>query len=297
MKIWGDEKFMKLTPPSPNGQSLWIALIAGRQTINIPGLIVSGEAGFAETLGWPVEAFRKAFQEAFALGMVEADWKARVIWVPNAIRHNKPESPNVVKSWKDSWEEIPECPLKNKAYQSLREYLKGLDKAFTEAFDEACAKPFAKALPNQEQEQEQKQEQKQEFISPSEDGTSSIPQGPSASAEVKPAEPQKKSVVSEPFPHTTPRLEFFMAEYFIAKGRKYVVGDYRAEGGAAKRTIQNIPDDKIFRRAVRAYLASTDTRIKENGHPFMWFIHELNRWATKAQGDTYARTEYQSAIE
>jgi len=154
MKMWGDEKFMKLTPPVPNAQSLWISLIAGRQTTNIPGLIVAGEAGFAETLGWPLEAFRKAFQEVSSLGMVEADWKARVIWVPKAIRHNKPESPNVVRSWKDGWEEIPECLLKTKAYDAMRKYLKGLDKAFLEAFEEACPQPYPKALLNQEQKQE-----------------------------------------------------------------------------------------------------------------------------------------------
>ncbi len=28
--------------------------------------------------------------------MAEADWQARVVWLPHAIEHNEPESPNVV---------------------------------------------------------------------------------------------------------------------------------------------------------------------------------------------------------
>lgn len=82
---------------------------------------------------------------------------------------------------------------------------------------------------------------------------------------------------------TNLRLEIFAEEYQKAKRTEYIIGDYRKEGGAAKRTISKIPDDKVYRRAVRAYLASTDKRLVENGHGFMWFIYDLNRWASKAQ--------------
>jgi hypothetical protein len=92
--------------------------------------------------------------------MAKADWKARVVWVANAIKCNPPQSPNVVTSWSGEWQLIPECALKSEAYQVLRSCAYGFGEAFREAFDKALAKPFAKTMPNQEQEQEQEQQQK-----------------------------------------------------------------------------------------------------------------------------------------
>jgi len=96
---------------------------------------------------------------------------------------------------------------------------------------------------------------------------------PSDSEEVKPADTKKNSKS-----RTNLRLEIFAEEYAHAKNNEYLIGDYRKEGGAAKRTQTKIPDDKVYRQAVRAYLASTEPRVIENAHSFMWFIGDLNRW-------------------
>ena len=110
--------------------------------------------------------------------MAKADFKARLVWLPNAIRHNKPESPNVVKSWRAEVDLLPECQLKNEAILAISEYLEGLGESFINAFKnnileqddggvkggksnqlkpspKASAKPSPKTKPNQEQEQEQ----------------------------------------------------------------------------------------------------------------------------------------------
>src|SRR6185312_12309817 len=116
--------------------------------------------GLAEALDWPLKAFRRCFQEVSrepspeetARGhrqpMAKADWKARFVWLPRALEYNRPESPNVVTSWRDQWDLIPECPLKLEAWNALRE---GLSGAFLAAFLKSCRKPFAndseKALP------------------------------------------------------------------------------------------------------------------------------------------------------
>lgn len=152
----------------PCGQGLWLFLITGPHTGPIPGLFRAGRAAMAEELGWEVEAFDQAFGEAFQQGMVEADFKARVMWIPQAIKHNKPESPNVVKSWATEFDLIPECDLKWKAFEALKSSIHALGEAYGKAFDETFAKPSGKPLskpstktsPNQEQEQEQEQEQK-----------------------------------------------------------------------------------------------------------------------------------------
>lgn len=163
VKVWGDEKFRRLTPIPPCGQGLWLFLITGPHTGPIPGLFRAGRAAMAEELGWDVEDFDKAFAEAFRQGMVEADFKSRVVWVPKAISHNRPESPNVVRSWRSEFDQIPECDLKRGALEHLRAFVYGLGEGFAKAFDEtfgkASVKPLAKAMPNQEQEQEQEQEE------------------------------------------------------------------------------------------------------------------------------------------
>jgi hypothetical protein len=158
VRMWGDEKFRTLSPIQPSGQALWIYLLTGPHTGPIPGLFRAGRAALAEELGWEQKAFDKAFQEAFALGMVKADWKARVVFIPRAIICNSPQSPNVITSWAGEWQLIPECELKCEAYQAVRSAIYECGEAFQKAFDKAFAKPSRKTMANQEQEQEQEQE-------------------------------------------------------------------------------------------------------------------------------------------
>ncbi len=150
-RMWADAKFRALSSPLPSGKYLWIALLTGPYTTNLPGLSRVGEMALAEELGWTLEGFRKGFAELFREGLAKADWNARVVWVPNAIKYNPPDNPNVVKGWRDSWDEIPECALKGEAYQRFKEFTKGLGEGFAKAFVECCAQGLA----NQEQEQEQ----------------------------------------------------------------------------------------------------------------------------------------------
>lgn len=167
VRTWGDERFRALSPMPPSGQGLWLFLITGPHTGPIPGLFRAGQAAMAEELGWDLEAFREAFREVFREGMAKADFQARVMWVPKAIKHNPPASPNVVKSWAAEFDLIPECDLKREAFEGLKASIHALGEAFGKAFDESfvkpSAKPFGKPSPkplgNQEQEQEQEKEQ------------------------------------------------------------------------------------------------------------------------------------------
>src|SRR4051812_17634419 len=128
MKMHADEKYRRLSAPPPCGQVLWLHLIAGEQTGIVPGLFSIGEAAFAEQLRWSLKGFREAFGEVFREGMAKADWGARLVWVPNAIKYNQPANPNVVKSWRTAWALLPECPLKAEAHEHLKWFLKPLGK-------------------------------------------------------------------------------------------------------------------------------------------------------------------------
>jgi hypothetical protein len=138
LRMHADEKVRKLSRPPPNGYSLWDELIHGEQTGIIPGLFRIGESAFAEQLGWPLKGFRAAWQEIQDAGLaVKADWNARLVWVQNAIKHDRPKNPNQVIHWRDAWDNLPECALKREAELYLERFLAGLpgSEAMMEAFN------------------------------------------------------------------------------------------------------------------------------------------------------------------
>ena len=145
--MWDDPKFRALSALPPSGQSLFIYLLTSPFTGIIPGLFKAGRAAMAEELGWEIEDFDLALGEAIALGMVKADMKARVFWLPNAAKHNPPASVNVVKSWVRAFELLPECPLKWEALLSLKAACYGVSEAIGKAFDMAMPLPKDKPTP------------------------------------------------------------------------------------------------------------------------------------------------------
>lgn len=159
VRLWGDTKFRALSRIQPSGQALFLYLLTNPNTTSIPGLFRAGAAGMAEELGWTTEGFLEAFREVMAEGLVKADLDSRVIFIPNAIKFNKPQSINVVKSWHYHWDEIPECPLKFEAYQILKDFIKGMGNAFLDAFVLACHVTQVEPCVIQEQDQKQDQDQ------------------------------------------------------------------------------------------------------------------------------------------
>jgi hypothetical protein len=147
-RIHADEKVRELSKPQPCGLALWHELIFGEQTGIVPGLFRIGEAAFAEQLGWPLKGFRDAWKEVADLGLAKADWTARLVWVPNAVKHNLPASPNVVLHWRNSWDLLPECSLKEEAKASMKAFLKAYSEPYAKAFEKASAKAFTNASAN-----------------------------------------------------------------------------------------------------------------------------------------------------
>ena len=141
LKMWGDEKFSTLSALPPSGQSLWLFLLIYPAQDGIPGVYRAGRASMAETLGWEVSEFDACFNEIARQGMVKADWKSKLVWLPNAARFNPPESPNVVVWWSKAWPEIPECPLKEEIYSTLRKHVCETGDSHCKAFDEHFPKP------------------------------------------------------------------------------------------------------------------------------------------------------------
>ncbi len=157
-RIWNDAKFRLM---SDNGQLLFLFVLTHPHMTPLGAMRATME-GLAAEKGWSGKAFREAFAEASRHGLLIADEKACFVGVPNFLKYNQPESPNVVKSWIGSVDAIPECRAKDDLLSRVSHYLEGLSKAFPKAFAEAFPKALAHPSLNQEQEQEQKQEPKQE---------------------------------------------------------------------------------------------------------------------------------------
>jgi len=150
-RIWNDQKFNGL---SDDGKLVFFLLLTHPHLTPI-GAMRATLAGLASELHWPVERLKKALDESFLKCMVEFEEKSAFIWLPNFLKYNHPESPNVVRSWEQYLDYLPECELKNTLISSVKIFVDNLTITFQEALPEA----FGKGMPNQEQEQEQEQEQ------------------------------------------------------------------------------------------------------------------------------------------
>jgi len=151
-RVWNDEKFRAL---SNRGKLVFFMLLT-HPAMTALGAMRSSVAGLADELGWPIEAFRDAFDDILNQDMVEIDPKACLIALPNFVRYNRPESPNVVTAWINSLDLLPECELLERVVQRAESVVEGMGLSFRKAFADAFGKP----MPYQEQEQEQEQEQK-----------------------------------------------------------------------------------------------------------------------------------------
>lgn len=156
-RIQNDKKFCSL---SDDGQLVFL-LILTHPHLTALGAMRASLPGLAAEKKWSEKRYRRAFSEAERLGMVRYDDQACMIWLPNFLKYNHPESPNVVRSWAASLELLPECNLKHTLCNHVVGFLTEMPEAFREALPKAFSKDFSKespkAMPNQEQEQEQKQ--------------------------------------------------------------------------------------------------------------------------------------------
>ena len=128
-RIWNDEKFNDL---SRDGKLAFLFVLTHPHLTSI-GAMRASFAGLAAELG--VDA--KAFREAFGKGLLAADEKACFVGLPNYVRYNRPESPNVVRHWAEASDCVPECEEKRLQLQRLKAFAEALGKAFAEAFAEA----------------------------------------------------------------------------------------------------------------------------------------------------------------
>ena len=136
VRIWNDAKFISL---SNNGKLIFLFLIT-HPGMTALGAMRTSLPGLAAELDMKQEAFDEAFHEALEEGMVKANLKASCIWLPNFLKYQSAESPNVIKNWIKQLEFIPECNLKNLAIIELKTFVEGLSEGYRKAFNDAFPK-------------------------------------------------------------------------------------------------------------------------------------------------------------
>jgi len=142
--IWNDAKFLALSHQA----KLVLFFMLTHQELTQLGALRATVPGLACELGMELDAFTQAFEEVLQQGIVEYD-KNLLFWFPNFLKHNLPESPNVVKSWHYGYCQLPESPLRTVILLGVRELVATMTKGFQEAFTTTFAEEMAGALPNQ----------------------------------------------------------------------------------------------------------------------------------------------------
>lgn len=140
VEVWSDAKFVRLSRPRPNAQTLWFYLMVNPARTALPGFLVVGEMGLAEGLDWPLPALRRCWREIEEQALARADWASRFLWIPNMAPRDPPNAPNVAKAWGRAMAQIPECPLRVEAQAAVDSFLEAMAQSIHRAFREGMGK-------------------------------------------------------------------------------------------------------------------------------------------------------------
>jgi len=137
-RIWNDEKFRDLSDQA----KLVFLLILTHPHMASLGAMRETIPGLAAELGWEEETLSEGFREGLAKGLLEHDPKACFVGLPNFLKYNAPENPNVVLSWIQQADLIPECEAKKALVLRVKIHCQARGKAFVEAFRKAFGEPL-----------------------------------------------------------------------------------------------------------------------------------------------------------
>lgn len=151
-RVWNDAIFRSF---SDNAKLLFFFLLT-HPNMTALGAMRASLPGLAAELGWSEGSLREAFGEALSKGRVKVDEKASCLMIPNFLKYNLPESPNVVKAWQGALDLIPECDLKTQVIEIARVKARSLSEAFREALPEVFQEAFRTPEPEQNKKRRRK---------------------------------------------------------------------------------------------------------------------------------------------
>lgn len=141
-QIWNDKKVIELS----NDAKLAFVFTLTHPNMTSLGAMRATIEGIASEINVSVEALMEVLNK----DMLKADQTAKLIYAPNFIKYNKPESPNVVRAWGKAYDMLPECQYKIEIYRTIKcvinQYGKGYMKAFMEVFPKDIPKGMRKDI-------------------------------------------------------------------------------------------------------------------------------------------------------
>jgi len=112
------------------------------------GAMRMSSVGMAAELDWTFKKFNKTLSDLLKSGLIEYDSKSFFISAPNFMKYNKPQSPNVIKTWPQAFDLLPDCELKNKLGVRLERFLGDSPKGFLLAFNRCFPNGFESFVPD-----------------------------------------------------------------------------------------------------------------------------------------------------
>ena len=264
--IWNDEKVRDMS----DSAKFALVFILTHPHMGPLGAIRANIPGLAHELGWSSRKFAKTFSEITDKGIARYDAKASLIWFPNFLKHNPPESPNVVTSWAGSFEDLPESELRNDIFSAACAHANARGASFREAFEKAFGisserlpdtlpgtlsegfgEPFPKGMPNQEQEQKQKK-----YINT----PPHPPLGGERNEEAPPTSPAAKRKARNPTGNSLPELRQGIADYTASEPLRKTLEEFRLMRERIRKPMTGQALRLLFRELDK--LAGSDDALK-----------------------------------
>ena len=128
-------------------------LLTGPETGPIPGLLRVGRQQLAEALDWsPIDDFDDAFAEIEAQGMARADWAARLVWLPKALRAATRRTTRTCScAGRSTSSPLPECALRFLALEALHAHAALRSPHFLDAFDKAFGAAMRRGIEDEKE--------------------------------------------------------------------------------------------------------------------------------------------------
>lgn len=197
--IWNDEKVASF---SLNGKLVLLFMLT-HPSMTMMGAMRANVPGLACELGMDLEAFKEAFKEALDQGIAKYDGRL-LIWFPNFLKYNMPESLNAVKSWATIYEELPGSPMKEEVLKNAEAALDGASEAFRKAFREAFGK--ARAIQRTENREQKTEKEEKTYMSTTEVADAPVSSPPDSPPEImsnpEPGEEKPTTSGVPPCPYT-----------------------------------------------------------------------------------------------
>src|SRR5437016_5770176 len=119
-EFWLDSRVRALAHEDSRWEFLYVLTCPSMTSV---GAMRATIAGLAAELGWSLKRFRRAMTPLVENGMLEVNEEAAFVGLPKFLKHNPPESPNVVRGWVKALGLVPDCPQKRALVARCRQYL------------------------------------------------------------------------------------------------------------------------------------------------------------------------------